>query len=187
MRKDDNITFMKKMMSYSSAGALIHPFIFTALEYYSKVILAKEDLDTGMVNPEAWKLCAREVLAKLDKHLNHDPNGCPCCGAAVGKQHERNCDIPTCPACGHSLYKCDCPSDIIKDMTPVPWSGRTPASMACMEYDLYGKWAGQAFVPCSGDEDGAEEDLDRLFREGTWNQAEQRWEMPDGNKRSAAQ
>lgn len=91
MKKDDNITFMTKMMTFSRAGALIHPFIFTALEYYSKMILSKKEPDTGLVNPDAWKLCAREVLEKLDKHLERAPSmvdQCPSCGVAPG-EHQR--------------------------------------------------------------------------------------------------
>lgn len=71
--KDDNITFMTKMMTFSKAGALIHPFIFIALENYSKAVLSESDLDCGIVNPDAWKLCARETLEKLSMHLEYDP------------------------------------------------------------------------------------------------------------------
>jgi hypothetical protein len=182
MKKDDNITFMTKMMTFSKAGALIHPFVFTALEYYSKVILSKKDLDTGMVNPESWKLCAREVLEKLNKHLEREPSKpdhCPDCGAAPGELHKNTCDQTICPACGSLYFTCGCPDEAIKGLPQVPWRGEPPAITACKEYNLYirdipGKWN----VPCSGDDEGAREDLDRLYTQGAWDVSRQKWAMP---------
>jgi len=178
MKKDDNITFMTKLMTFSAAGALIHPFVFNALEYYSKVVLDKKDLETGLVNPDVWKLCAREVLQKLEKHLRHNPDGCPCCGVAVGELHETSCDIPTCPACGRNLYTCDCSNETLKSLPKVPWTGESPTSRACREYDLYGKWVGSTFTSCSRNDADAEEDTERLFREGAWDMGQQKWIMP---------
>lgn len=183
MKKDDNITFMTKMMTFSRAGALIHPFIFTALEYYSKVILSKDDLNTGLVNPDAWKLCAREVLEKLDKHLEREPSRadhCPSCGAAPGEPHNLRCNITVCPECGRNLYQCDCelPWDKVKRLPPVRWTGQTPTSAACSEFGLYGKWREGSFEPCPKDDLGAEEDIERLYREYSWDKTLQRWVMP---------
>lgn len=190
MKKDDNITFMTKMMTVSRAGALIHPFVFTALEYYSKVILSKEDLNTGMVNQESWKLCAREVLEKLNKHLQREPSRpdhCPSCGVSPGEPHLSHCNITVCAACGHNLYKCGCEFTLreAKRLPPVLWTGQTPASTACSEFGLYGRWRAGEFEPCSKDDPGAEEDIERLYREYSWDKSLQRWVMPESANKPA--
>jgi hypothetical protein len=184
VKKDDNITFMTKMMTVSCAGALIHPFVFTALEYYSKVILSKKDLNDDLVNPETWKLCAHEVMEKLNKHLQRTPSRpdhCPSCGVAPGEKHYSRCNITICPECGRNLYQCGCEFSFeeFKRLPPVLWTGQTPTNAACSEFGLYGRWRDGEFEPCSQNEIGAQEDIERLYRECFWDKTRQRWVMPE--------
>lgn len=192
MEKDDNITFVTKLMTFSNVGALVHPFVLTALEYYCKVILSKKDMEKDMgeslVPPDAWKRCAKEVLEKLDKHLERGPtpaDHCPSCGTAPGESHRSNCNITVCPNCGHNYYQCDCEWEQVKGLPDVRWNGESPTSAACREFGLYGKWEDGEFEPCSSDDPKAEEDLERLYRDFSWDKAQHKWVVPEGGRSEA--
>jgi len=182
MKKDDNITFVTKLMTFSSVGALVHPFVLTALEYYSKAVLSKKDLKkdipTRLISPEAWKHCAQEVLQKVDKHLQREsstPDHCPSCGVAIGETHRSNCNITPCPNCGRNFYQCGCEWAEVKSLPSVRWSGENLVLSACRQFGLYGRWLESGFEPCSKNDPGAEEDVERLYREGSWDKAQQKW------------
>ena len=186
-KKHDNISFVKQLMTVSSTGVLVHVFVLTALDYYSKLILNKKDLEKEMgnfVNPEAWQRCAREVLEKLDIHLEREPSApdhCPSCGVAPGEKHKANCNIAHCPKCGHNFYTCHCHLTLadLKLLPPVRWSGESPASAACREYGLYGKWVQEVLVPCFREDPQAEEDFKRLYNECVWDVHKQKWLIPE--------
>lgn len=186
-KKHDNISFVKQLMTFSGTGALAHVFVFAALDYYSKSILSRKDLEKDMgniVNPEAWQRCAREVLEKMDHHLEREPSApdhCPSCGVAPGEKHRGHCNVAHCPKCGHNFYTCHCHLTLaeLKQLPLVRWNGESPTSAACREFSLYGKWNKDRFVPCFGQDPQAEEDLDRLFSEGVWDVPEQKWLMPE--------
>lgn len=193
-KKDDNVTFVTKLMTISSVGALVHPFVLTALEYYSKAVLSKKDLEKefsiGLVNPEAWKRCAKEVLQKVDKHLEREPSTpdhCPSCGVAIGETHRSNCNIEPCPNCGRNLYQCDCEWEEVKSLQPVRWTGEDRVLSACRQFGLYGRWLESGFEPCSKEDSGAEEDVERLYRDGSWDKAQQKWEVASPQKSEEAE
>mgnify|MGYP003493687929 FL=1 len=57
------------MMNYSNAGGLKEAFILTAIDKYSREILASEPWsETALINFESWKLCATEIQEALEKH-----------------------------------------------------------------------------------------------------------------------
>jgi len=69
MRKQTNKQLVINLMDRSSAGVLSQAFVLQALENYSAQVLAASNDQLGgegaLINPEAWKACARETLEKL--------------------------------------------------------------------------------------------------------------------------
>lgn len=65
------------IMNFSRYGALAQAFVMTALEVYSKKVVATPDasLDTDFMAPGVWKGVAAEVLEKLQAggYLDPDP------------------------------------------------------------------------------------------------------------------
>jgi hypothetical protein len=59
------------MMEFSSVGPIKQVFIMTALEEYSKQILADKSKwpDNSMISQEAWKAAAQETLDDLKAHF----------------------------------------------------------------------------------------------------------------------
>lgn len=74
MQRKTNIEFIAELMEHSKYGALIQPFVLTAIGRYSEVILEhpdtlREQNKKGLVNSEAWIGCAQEVIDKLAEHF----------------------------------------------------------------------------------------------------------------------
>ena len=69
MKRHTNKQLVTNLMDHSSAGALSQVFVLQALESYSAQVLAASNDELGgdraFINPEAWKVCARETLEKL--------------------------------------------------------------------------------------------------------------------------
>ena len=72
MKRQTNKQLVINLMDHSSAGALAQAFVLQALESYSQqVIAASNDQlggDRAFINPEAWKVCARETLEKISRY-----------------------------------------------------------------------------------------------------------------------
>lgn len=66
MDSKNNLQIVREIMTYSEHGALIQAFVIEALSSYSEMILNANMPEDGIVSPEAWKGCAKEVLEKLD-------------------------------------------------------------------------------------------------------------------------
>jgi len=69
MKRQTNKQLVINLMDNSRAGALSQAFVLQALESYSQQVIAasSEQLggDRAFINPEAWKVCARETLEKI--------------------------------------------------------------------------------------------------------------------------
>lgn len=115
-------------------------------------------------------------------------NKCPDCGVYPGSMHEPGCEIERCPECGRQLLICGCTYQFPgtwKIPRGVPWSGEYPGVAECREFKWYCKLVeGQGWVSCDKDAPGASEDLNRLYREATWDSDTQRfirWKAERGN------
>ena len=70
--RQTNEEFLVQLMNYSRRGALIQPFILTALEKYSQQVMHCDpaEFENSLVNFDAWQDCARETLEKLEKYYS---------------------------------------------------------------------------------------------------------------------
>ena len=73
-KRKTNEQLVKSIMTFSRRGALIQPFVITALEKYSEwVVKAHKQGELhggvfGFINPDAWADCGREILEKLEQN-----------------------------------------------------------------------------------------------------------------------
>ena len=73
-KRKTNEQFVKSIMTFSRRGALIQPFVITALEKYSRMVVeshSKGELQGGVfgfINADAWADCGREILEKLEQN-----------------------------------------------------------------------------------------------------------------------
>jgi len=136
---------------------------------------------------------------------------CPDCGAKKGEFHNPGCDVERCPSCGGQKISCDCiyefcgiNVDTMEEKHPdiynngptdemyekyekefylshrMPWNEDWPGAAECREY---GFWTvGPPWKPCSKDEPGATEDLNRLVLTCRWSQAKQKFILPENSQ-----
>jgi len=66
-----NVQAVKKMMEFSAVGPMKQAFIMTALEEYSKQVLADTCKwpENSMISQEVWKTAAQETLDELKVHF----------------------------------------------------------------------------------------------------------------------
>ena len=116
---------------------------------------------------------------------------CPGCGAAVGEQHDRVCDVARCRATGMQWMACDVfgagateSGVTVTDVTgaavvahePDAWTGRWPGEEDCERLGFLARFVpGRGWVTCAADDPGAEPDFDRLHAEARWDTARGRW------------
>jgi hypothetical protein len=76
LKRMTNVEFMIRMMEYCPQGALVQPFIITALQFYSDMIIDmqknNELPDMGFVDSDAWVAIAKYVTGEIDK--KYSPN-----------------------------------------------------------------------------------------------------------------
>lgn len=102
-------------------------------------------------------------------------NGCRDCGVGPGEFHKGDCDIEQCPYCGGQLVSCGCRGTPPLD-DRMAWTGVWPGVAECREFGWYSRLVpGMGWVPCSADEQGAVEDLNRLHAEARWDRTEKRF------------
>lgn len=105
---------------------------------------------------------------------------CHDCGVSIGEDHRPGCDVERCPRCGFQRFSCDCAPEDTAGLKNIPWSGEFPGAKECRALGWYAKLVkGRGWVPCSPDEKGATEDLNRLYSEGEWNVERQEWRIPE--------
>lgn len=95
---------------------------------------------------------------------------CPDCNVAPGEPHMAGCDVERCSVCGWQKLSCHeheedrgRPGTHIPES--VPWTGEWPGKSECRKL---GWWCkpnpdGRGYVPCSPEDLGASEDLNRLM------------------------
>jgi len=94
---------------------------------------------------------------------------CHDCGAKPGTLHLDGCDVERCPACGGQMLSCGCPNEESSKYPRQPWTGEWPGKFECREFGWYAKFVeGQGWVSCGKNEDGASEDLNRLYCDAVW-------------------
>jgi hypothetical protein len=109
---------------------------------------------------------------KVTVHSN-GPN-CPDCGVCPGEVHRRGCDIEQCPFCGGQLFSCFCKTPPLKDR--LIWTGLWPGMAECREFGWFDRFVpGQGWVACGAGEEGAFEDLNRLYKQATWDRSQKRF------------
>lgn len=64
-----NIEMLIQLSKHSRSGALIEGFVVQALSEYADSVLRASEIKSEFVNPEAWRQCAKEVRAAIDKHM----------------------------------------------------------------------------------------------------------------------
>jgi hypothetical protein len=73
-KRKTNEEFVASIMTFSRRGALIQMFVIAALENYSKVTVEAHKHGElqggifGLINPDAWADCGREVLEKMEQN-----------------------------------------------------------------------------------------------------------------------
>jgi len=101
----------------------------------------------------------------------NDEKRCPDCDVLPGKFHLVGCDMELCSECGWQLISCDC-----KGEPRLKWGGEQSTVTACRKWGWYAKlMPQQGFVKCDPDDDGAVEDINRLYREAGWDKNTQQW------------
>jgi hypothetical protein len=78
MKRRTNVQFIKHIMEYSKHGALMQAFVLDAIANRADVIAASKPEDFpehGMVAPEAWISCAKELKAAIEANYNYSPRG----------------------------------------------------------------------------------------------------------------
>jgi hypothetical protein len=110
------------------------------------------------------------------KGTNMEKTTCPDCGCTVGNYHLDGCDVEPCAECGGQRLSCGCESE-----TRLRWSGEWPGVAECREFGWYAKLnpGGPGYVPCSANEKGAMEDLNRLQKDAKWDKKAQRWKKKE--------
>jgi hypothetical protein len=94
---------------------------------------------------------------------------CHGCGAAVGEQHDRVCDVARCRATGLQWDACDHTSTAPVPHEPDVWTGRWPGEEDCERLGWFARLEpGQGWVPCESDAPGAQPDINRLYAEAEW-------------------
>jgi hypothetical protein len=101
---------------------------------------------------------------------------CHGCGAAVGEQHDRVCDVARCRASGLQWVSCD-----HTQLAPVPhepdrWTGRWPDEEDCERLGFFARLVpGRGWVPCAADDPDPQPDLNRLHAEASWDATSGHW------------
>jgi hypothetical protein len=104
--------------------------------------------------------------------MNHE-NDCPDCGVSPGKTHLHGCDIEQCLHCGWQALTCECK---YSSMNRSKWTGLPFTVDACRKLGWYAKFNPKhGWVSCDPDDDGATEDVNRLYRETTWDKGKQKF------------
>ena len=73
-KRKTNEEFVASIMTFSRRGALIQAFVIAALENYAKAVVEAHKTGElqgegfGLINPDAWADCGREILEKLDQN-----------------------------------------------------------------------------------------------------------------------
>jgi hypothetical protein len=69
--KETNYELVTRLMNFSRNGALMQPFILTAIEKYSEQCIAAgpEKFDSPILNGRGWIRCAEEALKALEEHF----------------------------------------------------------------------------------------------------------------------
>lgn len=62
---ETNTKFVKRLMEFSPQGALSQVFILAAIEHYAKEVAENEPIEHPLINGEAWKACAENILSEL--------------------------------------------------------------------------------------------------------------------------
>jgi len=94
---------------------------------------------------------------------------CHDCGVKKGEFHHDGCDVERCPACGCQLLSCECSDEEISKYSRLPWTGEWPGISECREFGWYAKLVeGQGWVPCNKNDEGAKENLNRLYTDAVW-------------------
>jgi len=77
---------------------------------------------------------------------------CHGCGAAIGEQHDRVCDVPRCRATGLQWDSCDHKSPSPVPHEPDVWTGRWPGEEDCERLGWFARLEpGRGWVPCDRD------------------------------------
>lgn len=101
---------------------------------------------------------------------------CPGCGAAIGEQHDRVCDVARCRATGLQWMACEVGIGAAVAHEPDVWTGRWPGEEDCERLGLLARFErGRGWVPCAADDPDAEPDFDRLRAEATWDPGRGHW------------
>jgi hypothetical protein len=98
---------------------------------------------------------------------------CPDCFVHPGSLHHYGCDIERCRECGFQLLTCGC---TINEAERLLWTGEWPGLADCRELGFYLKIVtDKEIYECDKDTIGAEEDLNRLARDGVWSKEQGRY------------
>ncbi|MCY0931169.1 DUF45 domain-containing protein [Streptomyces sp. H27-H1] len=99
---------------------------------------------------------------------------CPKCHTRPGDLHTHWCGLAQCALTGRQRSGCTHPGTTCLTL----WSGRWPGQEECEEYGFYYRPGANGAEPCNADDEGAEHDLNRLYRECVWDVRLQRMVLP---------
>lgn len=108
---------------------------------------------------------------------------CRGCGAAVGEQHDRICDVARCRATGLQWQRCGHQQSAPVAHEPDRWTGRWPATDDCIRLGWFARFENGGWVRCDHDTAGAQPDINRLYAEAEWDPVAGRWAPRVGESR----
>jgi hypothetical protein len=109
-----------------------------------------------------------------------DSTHCPDCGVPVGALHILGCDVERCPLCGMQMLGCDCDPKKLRSCSRLRWSGVGPGVAECREWGWFARLVpgSSGWSRCGPEEEGATEDLNRLYAEARWDPERGQWQRP---------
>jgi hypothetical protein len=108
--------------------------------------------------------------------VNRAQPRCCGCGATVGEQHDRICDVARCRATGLQWMACDHTRATAVAHDLDLWTGRWPGEEDCERLGFLARFVpGQGWVPCAADDPDAQPDFGRLHAEASWDADQGRW------------
>src|SRR5262245_18280013 len=101
---------------------------------------------------------------------------CQGCGAAVGGQHDRICNVTRCRATGQQWMLCAVTDESTTVHQPDVWTGRWPGEEDCERLGFLARYTpGEGWIPCTAGEADAQPDFTRLHAEASWDAQRGRW------------
>lgn len=68
MTRKTNTEFITDLTEFSPYGAVAQVLIMTAIERFAEAAAEKRIPDDGLVHPDAWQGCAKDIVKRFKQH-----------------------------------------------------------------------------------------------------------------------